>query len=279
MEHEAVIEAIELAALEPGGLDRLMAGDTAPSQIVAAHLAGCSSCVVELAAIDRDSRVIADVVATTPSAGLRERTLAAVRERDVPREVPREVLPRATEAAAAPAASSPAAAAGAGRRVTLGWVAAIAATVVLSVGATSILLGDRGQDQLAAQADAIDSLRWVAEAAMKVAAEPDATSVELAGPADPAMTGSILFSPSSTEVVVIASGMTEPPSNQEYSCWIDAGSGRIRIGKMFFGGGLAYWVGESGAIAGLDVPATFGVSLVDVASPAMDAEPVLVGGS
>lgn len=270
MEHEAVIEAIELAALEPGGLDRLMAGDTETSQIVAGHVAGCSSCVVELAAIDRDSRVIADVVATTPSAGLRERTLAAVRERDVPREV----LPPATEAAAAPAAL-----AGAGRRVTLGWVAAPAAAVVLSVGATSIVLGDRTQDQRAAQADAIESLRWVAEAAMTVAAGPDVTSVELAGTADPAMTGSILFSPSSTEVVVAAPGMTEPPSNQEYSCWMDAGSGPVRIGKMFFGGGLAYWVGESGAIAGLDVPATFGVSLVDVGSPAMDAEPVLVGRS
>jgi len=268
MDHEAVIEAIELAALEAGGLDRLMAGDTGTSQAVAAHLAGCPACGTELAAIERDSRVIADVVATTPPADLRDRTLAAVRERGVPRGVSAPAL----------------AAVGADRRIarrwaTLGWAAAIAAAVVLSVGVTSVVMGDRAQDRSAAQAAAVKNLRSVAEAAIAVAARPDATSVDLVGTADPAQSGSILFSPSSTEVVVVASGLTEPPVDQAYNCWMDAGSGRVRIGKMYFGGGLAYWIGESSALAGLDSPATFGVSLVDVSVPATDAEPVLIGRS
>jgi hypothetical protein len=114
---------------------------------------------------------------------------------------------------------------------------------------------------------------------MAGAAEPDATSVELAGMTDAALQGSVLFSPSSTDLVVVATGMTEPPADQEYMCWMDAGSGRVRIGKMFFGGDLAYWAGASEAIAGLDGPATFGVSLVDVGSSETDAEPVLLGQS
>ena len=262
---------MELAALEAGGLDRLMAGDTATSQAVAAHLAGCASCAAELAAIERDSRVIADIVATTPSADLRDRTLATVRAQGVARGVVAQ--------AAQVAAPSSASIAGAGRRVTLGWVAVMAAAVVLSVGVTGVVLGDRVQDRSAASSAALETLRSVARATITVAARPDATSVDLAGTADPSQSGSILFSPSSTEVVVVASGLTEPPVDQEYSCWMDAGTGRVRIGKMYFGGGLAYWVGESAALAGLDSPATFGVSLVDVGVPAKDAEPVLIGRS
>jgi hypothetical protein len=114
---------------------------------------------------------------------------------------------------------------------------------------------------------------------MAVAAEPDATSVALAGTTAEPMSGSVLFSPTSTQLVVVASGMTEPPSDQEYMCWMDDGDGRVRIGKMFFGGDLAYWAGDSEAIAGLDGPAVFGVSLVDVGSPSTESDPVLLGQS
>ncbi len=40
MDHEETREQLELAALEPGGLERLMAGDTPLAQAVAGHLAG-----------------------------------------------------------------------------------------------------------------------------------------------------------------------------------------------------------------------------------------------
>ena len=85
MEHDATIEAIELAALEPGGLDRLMAGDTETSRAVAAHLAGCESCAAALVGVHRDALVIADVVATTPRPELKARTLALVRRSGVAR--------------------------------------------------------------------------------------------------------------------------------------------------------------------------------------------------
>ena len=44
MDHEETREQLELAAVEPGGIDRLMAGDTATAQAVAAHVAGCPAC-------------------------------------------------------------------------------------------------------------------------------------------------------------------------------------------------------------------------------------------
>ena len=40
MDHDATREQLELAAVEPGGLERLMAGDTVAAQAVAAHVAG-----------------------------------------------------------------------------------------------------------------------------------------------------------------------------------------------------------------------------------------------
>ncbi len=46
MDHETTRDALDLAAAEPGGLDRLMAGDTPEAMAVAAHLAGCASCTL-----------------------------------------------------------------------------------------------------------------------------------------------------------------------------------------------------------------------------------------
>ena len=48
MDHEDVLEQLELAAVEPGGLDRLMAGDTAMAAAVVGHVAGCDACAEEL---------------------------------------------------------------------------------------------------------------------------------------------------------------------------------------------------------------------------------------
>ena len=161
----------------------------------------------------------------------------------------------------------------------LGWVAAIAAAVLLSVGLTTVVVTNRLDAELAAQADTIADLEKVTLSTVEVASEPDATSVALSGTQDPAMSGSIVFSPTTTDLVVVATGMTEPAAGLEYSCWMDAGAGRVRIGKMFFGGGLAYWVGDSPPIEGLTSPAAFGVSLVEVGASAMDPPPVLIGRS
>ena len=79
MEHAEALERIEIAAAEPEGLDRLMAGDTPDAAAVAGHLAGCPSCASELLRIRRTAVLARDVISAEPDPALRERTLAFVR--------------------------------------------------------------------------------------------------------------------------------------------------------------------------------------------------------
>ena len=85
MDHDEVLEQIELAAAEPGGLERLMAGDTPAAAAVVGHLTGCDRCAEELRRMTRAAPLLRDLVRTTPPADLRERTLAYVREYGRPR--------------------------------------------------------------------------------------------------------------------------------------------------------------------------------------------------
>ena len=272
MDHDATKEQLELAAAEPGGLGRLMAGDTTTAQAVAAHLAGCPACADELARVARASSLIRTVVRERPPADLRERTLAAVRAAGVPRGAALAAIgPSTTLAARTPAAGS-------GRgRLALGWVAAIAAAVALSVITTSFIVGSRVDDRLATQASEIEALQEVTSATLRVTAEPDARRVALAG-ATQSLTGDLIFSPGTAELVVVATGLTPPPAGQEYRCWVEQSGQRRRVGKMFFGDGLAYWIGPAPAVAGLVGSATFGVSLVDASGSAVATDPVLGGG-
>ena len=86
-----------------------------------------------------------------------------------------------------------------------------------------------------------------------------------------------MFSPATTELVVVATGLTEPPDGQEYRCWVLVDGMRQPVGKMFFADDLAFWVGETPAIAGQAGGMTFGVSLTDVDDPSLEADPVIVG--
>lgn len=270
MDHDSVVETLELAAAEPGGLDRLMAGDTATAVSVTAHLVGCDHCMLELERLRRVSGLVRDVVTTTLPPDLRERTLAHVRSHGIPRGA-------GTIAATPPVGLADRRASR--RRSALGWVAAVAAAVAISVGATTVIVGGRLDARLAVQEDAVRDLAAVTNATIHVTAEPDVARVRLASPSGADVSGTLLFSPSTTELVVVATGLTEPPAGMEYGCWVDKGSGRERVGRMFFGGGLAYWVGPSAAVAGTTGSVTFGVSLVDADGAISGPDPVLVGGS
>ncbi len=271
MDHDETREQLELAAVEPGGLDRLLAGDTATAQAVAAHLAGCPSCTDEFVRLQRAATLIGSVVREMPAADLRERTLAAVRAEGVPR-------PIETGLALPPAAPTPVATADPGRRRrAIGWFGTMAAAVVLSVVTTSFVVNGRVDDELAAQAQTISALEQVTYSTMRVTAKPDAEQVLLAGVSDPAMAGSLVYSPSTTELVVVADGLEPPPAGQEYRCWIEVGGIRQRVGRMFFGDDLAYWVGPAPAVSGVSSGARFGVSLVDASGSSVDTAPVLLG--
>jgi hypothetical protein len=290
MDHDATREQLELAASEPGGLERLMAGDTATAQAVAAHLAGCPSCTEESARLQRSVPLIRSVVREMPGPDLRARTMAAIRAEGV-------IRPLAAAAGAAPAIpaatdppiatlpvgnAAPAHAPYPIRRrwrgtPVLGLVATIAAAVVLSVVSTSLIVGARVDGQLAGQAEQISALEEVTTATLDVTAQPDAQHVALASATDRSLTGSIAFSPSVTRLVVVTTGLAPPPAGQEYRCWVEVAGDRHTVGKMFFSQDLAYWVGSAPAVSGISGPATFGVSLVGIGGSSVDTAPVLVG--
>jgi hypothetical protein len=276
MDHEGVREALELAAVEPGGLDRLMAGDTPEAQAVAGHIAGCEACAADLERIGRVSAAVRASMAEVPAPELKDRTLAYVRERGVPRG---DAAPT-PNASIAPAAATTRGASSAGARPTIfGWVFAIAAAVVLSVTATTLIVGSRVDDRLAAQDQAIEDLAAVTTATIQVTSEPDADRVALSSPTGSATTGTLIYSPSTTDTVVVATGLSEPADGMEYHCWVEVGGARQSVGKMFFGGGIAYWVGPAPAVSGLSGTETFGVSLVGADGKPVTPDPVLVGAS
>jgi len=299
MDHEGTREQLELAAIEPGGLERLMAGDTATAQAVAAHLAGCDSCSDELVRLGRASALIREGVRELPPPDLKARTLAAIRAegvrrplmagaavahaamtapvaapafaRETPAPTPAIREPVAVPAAAVAARSRPS------RGQVIGWFGAIAAAVVLSVVATTLLIGSRVDQQLAVQGATVAALEKLTTAALDVSGEPDAQHVALAGVTDPKLDGSLVFSPATTELVVVSYGLTNPPAGQEYRCWVEVNGQRQRVGKMFFSNDLAYWAGDVPAVSGLSGAATFGVSLVDASGQSIETEPVLAG--
>ncbi|HEV8403522.1 MAG TPA: hypothetical protein VGQ31_10855 [Candidatus Limnocylindrales bacterium] len=290
MDHDETREQLELAAVEPGGLDRLMAGDTATAQAVAAHVAGCPACADELARLQRVAPLIGAAVREMPSPDLKARTLAAIRSEGVIRP-----LTAATAGAAAsgpsttpaiPVETSPLSAPLAPptpidrrRRLVpaMGWVATIAAAVLLSIAGTALIVGNRTDTQIAAQEQTIDALEEVSTTALAVSAQPDGEHVTLTGVSDPTAAGSLAFSPSTTELVWLASGLTPPPAGYEYGCWVETGGTRQRIGKMFFSKDLAYWAGETEAVSGLSSGATFGLSLLGADGKPVSAEPVMIG--
>jgi hypothetical protein len=276
MDHAEARELLEIAAAEPGGIDRLVAGDTPEAAAVAGHLAGCPDCTDEFARLRRASAVIREVVRTTAPPELRARTLAFVAA------VGRERSP-ATAALSASAPPEPAALAEGGttgrRRLSrlVPWAAAIAAVLVAAVAGTAALVVSDRDAALREQASVVDALVDVTTASLRIGGEADVQRVALAATAGGDANGTVVFSPHTQELLVVTSGLSAPVAGKEYRCWVESGGVRSRVGKMFFGGGLAYWAGPVDALAALEPGSQFGITLVDVASDTPEGAPVLVG--
>jgi hypothetical protein len=271
-----------------------MAGDTPESAAVAGHLAGCAECVAAMARIRRTSSAVRAVVAEQPDPALRERTLAFVREvgRDRSAAAQPGVAPQPAVAAADPGPAAqppepvaipvvpavPAPPALVDRRARPRWIAfaGIAAALVLALGAgfgaarVTIPSNDAAGREIAV-------LQATTEATLRLEAQPDTRRIALASTrSGGAAQGTLLFSPSSGELVMVASGLADLAPGQEYGCWIEVNGTRTRIGRMYAGGQLQSWAGPVGGLADLPAGATFGVSLVPAGGGA--GEPVLTGG-
>ncbi|HYO41851.1 MAG TPA: anti-sigma factor [Candidatus Limnocylindrales bacterium] len=269
MDHADAVELIELAALEPDGLERLMAGDTPESAAVAGHLAGCPACVVEMARIRNTASAIREVIAGQPDPALRQRTLAFVREVGRDRSgalAPSTAVPLAPAARVVPggladphAATAPPVAGD--RPAWLRW-GAIAAVVVLAAalgfGAAS-MQGEDGR-RLAYE---LSVLERAARATIHLEAMPDTRRVPLtATAAGDGATGTLLFSPSSGELVMMADGLAPLADGEEYRCWMVADGTRFQIGALYPGGELRAWAATFAGLGDLPDDTVFGVSRI-----------------
>jgi hypothetical protein len=300
MDHAEALEHIEIAAAEPDGLERLMAGDTPDAAAVAGHLAGCDSCQAQLAAIRRTAVLARRVIEAEPDPELKERTLAYIRE--VGRHRSGATAAGMVAAAGAGAAAgmgavipSPSPSAPAERQPSVvpirpaaphvpdrpsrvrRWIAAgaIAAAVVVALGA-GFAGGAILQPGQQSTTQELAVLRKTAQGTIRVSAQPDAQQVALVATGSaPGAEGTVLFSGTSGELVMVARGLAAPPPGMEYGCWLETGGERRRIGKMYPGGELNAWVGPVAGLAGLPAGSVFGVSLTPVGGGA--GQPVLTG--
>jgi hypothetical protein len=272
MDHQEVRDLLADAAIEPGGLDRLMAGDTPTAALVAGHLAGCPDCADELERLRRSVGIIRPMVRAVPPAELRERTLAYVAAVGRPRG------PAVAETKSVTSAE-PLAIPSTGRSTRaprLPMLAGVAAAVLIAVAGTALVVNGNRDGLSSRQAAEIEALGDVALGTIQLDAQPDVQHVQLASTTGGSTTGTLVYSPSSNKLVVVAEKLAPAPAGHEYRCWVEVGGQRASIGKMFFGGDLAYWVGSLPQIAGLGPTARFGVSLVDLAATDKPGEPVLV---
>lgn len=279
MDHDDALEQVELAALEPGGLERLVAGDTPMAAAVVAHLAGCDSCAEELRRLSRAAPLLRDLVRTTPPADLRERTLGYVKTHGRERG---ELASRGAVGADVPAAaeSAPSRAGKATNRSLRGilpWAATIAAVVALVVSGVGYLANRDLAERLSSQASAISALERVQIATIELTADPGARRVELASTRGGGTKGTLLFSPSTAKLVVVAYYLERPAGGEEYRCWVEVGGQRKNVGRMFFADELAFWIGETPETRDLPAGTVFGVSPAPIGSPSLEADPVIRG--
>jgi hypothetical protein len=291
MDHGEVRELLEDAAIEPGGLERLMAGDTPAAALVAGHLTGCPECADELERLRRSVGLIRPAVRDVPPPELRERTLAYVAALGRPRGTSAlDVAPaepagvvavphEQTTAPDSPMPAAPLAPVPSRRASRIAPLLGLAAALVLAVAGPAVVTTTTRDGELRLQAAEIEALGDVARSTLQLDRQPDVRRVALAsnGGSAGGPTGQLTFSPATTQLVVVADGLTPPPAGREYRCWVERGGTRMPIGKMFFGGDVAYWVGPVAAVGGIGPDASFGVSLIDVANPSAPGDAVLTG--
>jgi hypothetical protein len=251
MDHAETRERLELAAVEPAGLDRL-------TPELLEHLRDCAECAAELDALRRSAPVINDVIRTTPSADLRERTLAYVREVGRPRQ-------RETASAGARR--------GLREWLPTGWAAAsTVAAILIAVVATGWIVTSRFDARLSdasaaisEQRQAIAGLAALSDWTLRLSSDPAAIRQRLLPPTGGDYGGTVLYSTETGELVMVATGLRPPPSGSEYRCWVERDGAHQPIGKLFFAGELGYWVGDVAEVMHA-TEAVIGVTLVDIES-------------
>jgi len=273
MDHAEARDQLEWAALEPGGIDRLLGAEHGDGLAIREHLAACPECRRELESLRASVSTIRQAVQLTPDPGLRARTLAQVSRLGRSRSATAQPSPAAVPAPAPPSSR---------------WPSLVgAATFVAGVAASALLAGlivwratdarlTAADASLAEQRTTIAGLGIISDWTLRLSGDPAATHVRLTAADGGAQAGSVLLSATGTELVMVASGLSPPPGGREFRCWVEVAGEQVTIGRMYRAGELAYWVGELSRPI-LDGELRFGVTLVDSATDGLSGEVVLIG--
>jgi hypothetical protein len=279
MEHAEAHEQLADLALEPGRLAKLETDDDPEVMALRAHVATCERCAADLAGWRRTWAAVriarfparagdgtgSDPDAPTPLKApdrLRARTLAAIRsEGGGAPEVSGPPAPASIATLASRAATS--------RRERWTRVLAAAAVIVAVVASGFALWSQAGLNQARSESSELASVTATLDRILT--ASPHWVTPLRA--ADGAPGGTLAWS--TTDLVVLVSGLAEPGSGQAYRCWVAQSGGRTVLGELSFNGSTAYWAGSmTGWTADFVPGAQFGVSLY--AGEGSPAPPVLV---
>jgi hypothetical protein len=241
MDHAEVRDRLADALLAPGGLDGLLVDDRPESAALRDHLGACPSCRAEADALATTGVLLAAAAPDdlAPSPETRGRVLAAVLETGRVRES----RPSAEEVPAAPEAVSV-------RGPLVGrwtrwprWVAplAAAAAFVILAGGLLLLSNVAGQrDHLQQQRDALAD---VTAATGQILGTPDHDFLALQA-ADGSRGGSLLFSPSTGQLVVWSGSLAAAEPGERYDCYVIHDGQALPVGYMREAGQFAYWIGQ-----------------------------------
>ena len=270
MDHAEALELIDDAALEPGGLDRLMSGDTPESAALAGHLVGCADCAATLAATRRTAEALRLVAAETPSPDLRARTLALIAAVGRPRG---EGAGEALEGAGVEQVSFRASARQRSRRRLA--VAALGAAAVFALLAAGSFVAADLQGQLEQTRREVSHLRELSAEIGTLLQQPTARLVALRNQ-DGEPSGALVVDPASSRIAILTDDLPPPSAGMEYRCWVELDGQREPVGRMWFEAGLAYWAGETAGVATWPAGTSFGISLEAIDEPA--SEPAVLSG-
>ncbi len=274
--HAATLGRLEDAALERGGISRLVSSDAD----VAAHLATCAACAAERDAWLRVDEALSDALASGREhaaasdalpADLSRRTLERVAAQGTPRREPGSPAARVRSV---PASVRVARLRGRNGRM---WLLATAAVIAVLLGGTAMADLSHQRDQVAQQRDeAQQEARQLADLTATLDAllqEPDHRLAALGTTGTSAPRGTVIWGAATGRLAVVTADLPQPPPGSEYRCWVERGGTRTAVGAMEFGAGLAYWAGWVDPASGIGPGSVFGVSLVPLAGGSGSASP------
>ena len=258
MDHGTAHERIEDLLLDPVRLAALEGSAAADDVALRDHLAGCPACQADLDGWARLQAAIGDALPRSMAGAD-----AAVQAMELPPSLRARVL-ASVRSPSAEASLAPIPMAGGGlRRLAAlatprtAWLGLAAALVVLVVGA-GVLVSQAAR--LNGAQEEAQGLAAAVAAVDRVLTEPGHRVVPLTTPQG-AAGGSISWT--RHDLVVLSSALPAPKPGEVYRCWLNSDGEGWAVGKMYFSGNTAYWVGSLDEWASFEIGPTtqFRVSL------------------